>query len=116
MAGSRARRSTPTRASRFASTRVVVFDIEPAPERQGRPAGITERFEQPEPGRFRASYPSPGEFHLTFTAAGYQDAEVLTPRVTELKTIAGDRRPDEEEDRRSRRPRPQPRGGRSPAL
>ena len=42
-----------------------------------------------EPGRFRASFPTPDEYHLTFTAAGYHDAEAYTPKVTELKTVGG---------------------------
>ena len=51
--------------------------------------GCRSDFEQTEPGRFRASFPAPDEYHLTFTAAGYHDAEAYTPKVTELKTIEG---------------------------
>ena len=53
--------------------------------------GRVERFvfEQPEPGKFRIAYTSPDEYNLTFSAAGYHDAEVFTPKVTELKTIGG---------------------------
>ena len=70
--------------------KVVLFNFERKPGRRDRPArrrGVD--FEQPEPGRFRTSFPNPDEFRLTFSAAGYQDAEVYTPRVTELKTIGG---------------------------
>jgi hypothetical protein len=51
--------------------------------------GCQSDSEQTEPGRFRATYPFPNEYHLTFSAAGYHDAEAYTPKVTELKTIGG---------------------------
>jgi RNA polymerase sigma factor (sigma-70 family) len=51
--------------------------------------GVRNEFEQPEPGRFRVAFDAPDEFHLTFSAAGYQDAEAFTPKVTELKTVEG---------------------------
>ena len=47
------------------------------------------RFEQPETGRFRVEYSHPHEYHLTFSAAGYHDAEAITPKVTELKNVKG---------------------------
>jgi len=47
------------------------------------------KFEQPTDGQYRVPYSAPDEYHLTFSAAGYQDAEVFTPKVTELKTIDG---------------------------
>jgi hypothetical protein len=46
-------------------------------------------FEQPEAGRFRVAYSYPDEYHLTLSASGYHDAEAFTPKVTELKPIAG---------------------------
>jgi RNA polymerase sigma factor (sigma-70 family) len=51
--------------------------------------GVRNEFEQPEPGRFRVPFAAPDEFHLTFSVAGYHDAEAFTPRVTELKTVEG---------------------------
>jgi hypothetical protein len=47
------------------------------------------RFEQPETGRFRVPYSIPDEYHLTFSADGYHDAEVFTPKVSERKMIGG---------------------------
>lgn len=47
------------------------------------------QFEQPAPGRFRVSYIRPTEYHLTFSAAGYHDAEAFTPKVKELRPIKG---------------------------
>jgi hypothetical protein len=46
-------------------------------------------FEQPETGRFRVSYSRPDEYTLTFSAAGYQDAETFTPPVKQLQPIDG---------------------------
>ena len=70
--------------------RVVVFSFEREPNGAIVPLGrASELFEQTEPGQFRASISDPGEFRLTFTAAGYQDAEVHPPTVTELKFIEG---------------------------
>jgi hypothetical protein len=51
--------------------------------------GVRNEFEQPEPGRFRIAFAVPGEFHLTFSAAGYHDAEAFIPKVTELKSVEG---------------------------
>jgi hypothetical protein len=69
--------------------KVVVCDFERKPSGEVVLRGCRSDFEQSEPGRFRASVPAPNEYHLTFTAAGYQDAEAYTPRVAELKTISG---------------------------
>ena len=49
----------------------------------------TSGFVQPEPGIFRMAYSTPDEYHLTFSAAGYNDAEAFTPKVTELRQIDG---------------------------
>ena len=46
-------------------------------------------FEQPDVGRFRLPYTVPDEYHLTFSAAGYYDAEAFTPKVTQLTPIQG---------------------------
>jgi len=46
-------------------------------------------FEQPQPGHFRVSYSTPDEFHLTVSAAGYEDGEAFTPKVTRLEAITG---------------------------
>jgi hypothetical protein len=69
--------------------RVVVCNFERKPSGEVVLRGCRSEFEQSEPGRFRASFPAPDEYHLTFTAAGYHDAEACTPKVTELKTISG---------------------------
>ena len=76
-------------ASRFA-WRGGRVEFRARARRQGRPARrLRADFEQPEPGRFRASFPAPDEYHLTFSAPGYHDAEAYTPKATELKTIGG---------------------------
>jgi uncharacterized GH25 family protein len=46
-------------------------------------------FEQPETGLFRVPYSIPMEYTLTFSAAGYHDAETFTPLVKELQPISG---------------------------
>ena len=69
--------------------KVVVCNFERKPSGEVVLRGCRSDFEQSEPGRFRASFPAPDEYHLTFTAAGYHDAEAYTPKVTELKTISG---------------------------
>jgi hypothetical protein len=69
--------------------RVVVCDFERKPSGEVVLRGCRSEFEQSEPGRFRASFPVPDEYHLTFSAAGYHDAEAYSPKVTELKTIGG---------------------------
>jgi hypothetical protein len=69
--------------------KVVVCNFERKPSGEVVLRGCRSDFEQSEPGRFRASFPDPDEYHLTFTAAGYHDAETYTPKVTELKTISG---------------------------
>jgi hypothetical protein len=46
-------------------------------------------FQQQKTGDFQVPYDFPEEYHLTFMAAGYQDAEALTPPVTVLQPIAG---------------------------
>ncbi|WP_406698008.1 carboxypeptidase-like regulatory domain-containing protein [Singulisphaera sp. Ch08] len=69
--------------------RVVVCNFERKPSGEVVLRGCRSDFEQTEPGRFRASFPGPNEYHLTFSAAGYHDAEAYTPRVTELTTIGG---------------------------
>ena len=69
--------------------KVVVCHFERKPSGEVVLRGCRSDFEQSEPGRFRASFPDPDEYHLTFTAAGYDDAEAYTPKVTELKTISG---------------------------
>jgi RNA polymerase sigma factor (sigma-70 family) len=51
--------------------------------------GARSEFEQPEPGRFRVPFAVPDEYPLTLSAAGYHDAEVVTPKLTELKTVGG---------------------------
>jgi len=69
--------------------KVVVCNFERKPSGEVVLRGCRSDFEQSESGRFRASFPDPDEYHLTFTAAGYHDAEAYTPKVTELKTISG---------------------------
>jgi RNA polymerase sigma factor (sigma-70 family) len=51
--------------------------------------GARSEFEQLEPGQFRVPFEVPDEIPLTFSAAGYHDAEVVTPKLTELKTVGG---------------------------
>ena len=46
-------------------------------------------FEQPTTGHFRVEYSRPDEYHLTFSAAGYHDAEAFTPLVKELQPVDG---------------------------
>jgi protocatechuate 3,4-dioxygenase beta subunit len=46
-------------------------------------------FEQPATGRFRVPYCFPDEYTLTFSAAGYHDAETFTPPVKRLQPIDG---------------------------
>jgi hypothetical protein len=48
-----------------------------------------DAFEQPEPGRFVATFWAPDEYHLTFSADAYLDAEAFTPKMTDLSTIRG---------------------------
>ena len=69
--------------------KVVVCNFERKPSGEVVLRGCQSNFEQTQPGRFRASFPSPDEYHLTFTAAGYHDAEAFTPKVTELKAVSG---------------------------
>jgi hypothetical protein len=69
--------------------KVVVCNFERKPSGKVVLRGCRSDFEQTQPGRFRASFPTPDEYHLTFTAAGYHDAEAYTPKVTELKTVGG---------------------------
>ncbi len=69
--------------------KVVVCNFERKPNGEVVLRGCQSDFEQTQPGRFRASFPTPNEYHLTFTAAGYHDAEAYTPKVTELKTVGG---------------------------
>ena len=69
--------------------KVIVCNFSRKPNGEVVLRGCRSDFEQTQPGQFRASFPTPDEYHLTFTAAGYHDAEVYTPRVTELKTIGG---------------------------
>ena len=70
--------------------RVVVFNFEREPSGEvvllGSASDSSNRRSPAGSGR---PSPTPGEFRLTFSAAGYQDAEVYTPKVTELKTIGG---------------------------
>ncbi len=70
-------------------TNVVVCNFERKPNGEVALRGCRSDFEQTEPGRFRATFPVPDEYHLTFSAAGYLDAEAFTPKVTELTTISG---------------------------
>jgi hypothetical protein len=69
--------------------RVVVCNFERKPNGEVVLRGCQSDFEQTQPGQFRATFPTPDEYHLTFSAAGYHDAEAYTPKVTELKTIDG---------------------------
>ena len=46
-------------------------------------------FRQDADGTFHVPYWQPYEYHLTFTAAGYQDAEAFTPKVAGLLPIPG---------------------------
>jgi hypothetical protein len=69
--------------------RVVVCNFERRPNGEVVLRGCRSDFEQTQPGQFRATFPTPDEYHLTFSAAGYHDAEAYTPMVTELKTIDG---------------------------
>ncbi len=69
--------------------KVVVCNFSRKPNGEVVLRGCRSDFEQSQPGRFRASFPRPDEYHLTFTAAGYHDAEAYTPKVTELKTVGG---------------------------
>ncbi len=49
----------------------------------------TGKFQQPEKGQFCVEYGYPNEYHLSLAAAGYNDAEAFTPKVTEMKSIDG---------------------------
>jgi len=69
--------------------KVVVCNFERKPTGDVVLRGCRSDFEQTQPGRFRASFPTPDEYHLTFTAAGYHDAEAYSPKVTELRTVTG---------------------------
>ncbi len=48
-----------------------------------------ENFEASADGTFRISYSAPGEYHLAVSAAGYDDAEAFTPRVSRPQPIRG---------------------------
>jgi RNA polymerase sigma factor (sigma-70 family) len=69
--------------------RVVVFHFDRGPNGEIVPHETLNHFEQPERGWFRAFFDGTGEFRLTFSATGYEDAEIDVPRVTERKTIGG---------------------------
>jgi len=49
----------------------------------------SSRFEQAQDGSFRVPYWTPDEYHLTFSAAGYHDAEAFTPKVGTLAPVEG---------------------------
>jgi hypothetical protein len=69
--------------------KVVVCNFERKANGEVVLRGCQSNFEHLQPGRFRASFPTPDEYHVTFTAAGYHDAEAFTPKVSELKTVGG---------------------------
>ena len=47
------------------------------------------KFEQPEPGQFRVPYAKASEYHVTFIAAGYDDAELFTPPIVGIQPLTG---------------------------
>src|SRR5262249_19474937 len=55
--------------------RVAVLNYERGPNGEIVPCGTLRRFEQPEPGHFRAFFDDTGEFRLTCSATGYDDAK-----------------------------------------
>jgi hypothetical protein len=70
--------------------RVISCVCERGPTGEVRMRGCSDRdFEALDEGRFRVAYATPGEYHLTASAAGYEDAEAFTPKVSELKPIEG---------------------------
>ncbi|MBI3837878.1 MAG: carboxypeptidase regulatory-like domain-containing protein [Planctomycetia bacterium] len=70
--------------------KVVLCTFERKPNGEILRAGCkNSNFEQPETGRFRVPYSYPDEYTLTFSAAGYQDAETFTPLVKDLQPISG---------------------------
>ena len=68
---------------------VVVCNFTRKPTGEVVLRGCASNFEPSEPGTFRAFYPAPGEYHLTFSAAGYRDAEAFTPQSPDLAPIRG---------------------------
>jgi hypothetical protein len=46
-------------------------------------------FEQPEPGQFRVPYAKASEYHLTFSAPGYDDAELFTRPIANIQPLTG---------------------------
>ena len=62
--------------------------------------------DQPEPGRFRIRYYTPAKYHLSLHAAGYREAEALTPSISTRQTISGldVRMKKDHDEARSRRP------------
>jgi hypothetical protein len=70
--------------------RVISCYCERGPTGEVSLRGCTGRgFEALDAGRFRIAYTTPGEYHLTASAAGYDDAEAFTPKVSELKPVEG---------------------------
>ena len=68
---------------------VIVGNFERKPTGKVVLHGCRSDFQQAEPGHFHASYPTPDEYHLTLSAFGYHDAEALTPKVDDLRTVGG---------------------------
>ena len=70
--------------------KVILCELERKPDGQVERRGCSSLgFEQPETGRFRIPYVSPGEYHASLFAAGYVEAEVVTPDIKVLKNITG---------------------------
>jgi protocatechuate 3,4-dioxygenase beta subunit len=70
--------------------RVVLCTFERKPNGEIVRAGCkASDFKQPDTGRFRVPYSFPYEYTLTFSAAGYHDAETFTPLVKRLQPIDG---------------------------
>jgi hypothetical protein len=70
--------------------KVVLCTFERKPNGEIVRAGCkNSNFEQPETGMFRVPYSIAMEYTLTFSAAGYHDAETFTPLVKELQPISG---------------------------
>src|SRR5262249_17653826 len=69
--------------------RLICCHCERGPTGEVLLRGCSRDFEPLDAGHFRIAYTTPGEYHLSASAAGYDDAEAFTPKVTELKPVEG---------------------------
>jgi len=77
--------------------KVVVCNLERTADGEVILRGCRRELSETEPGRFRASFSVPDEYHLTFSAAGYHDAEAYThPQDDGPDDHPGNRGQDEE--------------------